>query len=241
MTPDGRQIIALGGGGFSMEPHNLALDRYVLVQARSPVPRVAFLPTASGDSDDYIARFYSAFGRLTCEPSHVPLFRRTPDLREHLLSQDVLYVGGGNTRSMLAAWREWSMPDLLRQAWNAGTVIAGISAGAICWFEHGVTDSIAARLTALPCLGFLPGSCCPHYDGEPERRPGYRELLEGRLLPGGIAIDDGAAVHFRGTEIHAVVASRPGAAAYRVELAGSAVREDVLPARLLPADVEGSC
>ncbi len=236
---DARQIIALGGGGFSMEPHNLALDRYVLAQARCPEPSVAFLPTASGDADDYVARFYDAYSRLPCRPSHVPLFRRTPDLREQLMSQDVLYVGGGNTRSMLAVWREWSMPELLHQAWSAGTVLAGISAGAICWFEHGVTDSHAGRLTVLPGLGFLPGSCCPHYDGEPERRPGYRRLLGERQIPSGVGIDDGVAVHFRGTEIQAVVASRPGAAAYRVALVDHTLREDALPVRVLRPDPEG--
>ena len=228
------QIIALGGGGFSMEPDNLALDRYVLEQARHVEPAVAFLPTARGDAEDYIARFYAAFTTLPCRPSHVPLFRRTTNLREHLLAQDVLYVGGGNTRSMLAVWREWSIPDLLREAWEAGTVLAGVSAGAICWFEQGVTDSLAERLTALDGLGLLSGSCCPHYDGEPERRPEYHRLLAAGSIAGGIAIDDGAAVHFRGTAIHAIVASRPGASAYRVRVEGGAVREDGLPARLLP-------
>jgi dipeptidase E len=238
MTPDARQIIALGGGGFSMEPDNLALDRYVLSQARMSEPRVAFLPTASGDSDSYVARFYAAFEQLPCTPTHVPLFRRTPDLREQLLAQDVLYIGGGNTRSMLAVWREWSIPEILRQAWSTGTVLAGISAGAICWFEHGVTDSHAGHLTAIRCLGFLPGSFCPHYDGEPERRPGFLHLMKAGRLPAGVAADDGAAVHYRGTEIHAVVTSRPGVAAYRVGLVDREVREDALPARMLRTEAE---
>src|SRR6476659_5432976 len=136
-----RQIIAMGGGGFSMEPENLTLDRYVLAQAGLAEPRVSFLPTASGDVDSYAASFYTAFARLPCQPSHLMFFRRTPDLREHVLSQDVIYVGGGNTKSMLGVWREWGLPEILREAWEAGVVLAGVSAGCICWFEQGLTDS----------------------------------------------------------------------------------------------------
>lgn len=225
-----RQIIALGGGGFSMEPENLTLDRYVLAQAGSAEPLVAFVPTASGDADSYIVRFYTAFSGLPCRPSHLALFRRTPDLRAYLLAQDVIYVGGGNTKSMLAVWREWGLPALLREAWISGTVLAGISAGAICWFEQGVTDSFAGSLRPLGCLGLLPGSCCPHYDGEAERRPAYHRLLrEGEIVPG-FAIDDGAAIHFVNSEVHRVVASRRGATAYRVRMLNGAVHEEAMPA-----------
>ena len=219
-----------------MEPENLALDRYVLAQARRPDPAVAFLPTARGDAEDCVARYHAAFGRLPCRPSHVELFRRTGDLRAQLLSQDVLYVGGGNTRSMLAVWREWGIPELLREAWEGGTVLAGVSAGAICWFEQGVTDSIAEKLAALEGLGLLPGSCCPHYDGEPDRRPAYHRLLAAGAIVSGVALDDGAAAHFRGTQIHALVASRPRARVYRVGVDGGTVREEILEPRLLPGD-----
>ncbi len=166
-----RQIIAMGGGGFSMEPENLSLDRYVLAQAHGTEPRVSFLPTASGDADSYALRFYSAFSGLPCRPSHLMFFRRTPDLREHVLSQDVIYVGGGNTKSMLGVWREWGLPEILREAWEAGVVLAGLSAGAICWFEQGLTDSFEADLRPLECLGLLKGSCCPHYHGDPGPAP----------------------------------------------------------------------
>ena len=211
-----RQIIAMGGGGFSMEPENLALDRYVLAQARTALPAVTFLPTASGDAESYIAEFYAAFSGLPCRPSHLPLFARTPDLRAFLLAQDVIYVGGGNTKSLLGVWREWGLPEVLREAWDAGVVLAGVSAGAICWFEQGLTDSYAGELRPLQSLGFLEGSCCPHYDGDPMRRPTYHHLLQtGDLLPG-LALDDGAAAHFIGDTLHRVVASRPQAAAYRV-------------------------
>jgi dipeptidase E len=227
-----RQIIALGGGGFSMEPENPAVDEYVLAQARTSRPAVAFVATASGDAEPYIERFYKAFAGLPCRPSHLSLFGRTPDLREYLLAQDVIYVGGGNTKSLLGVWREWGLPELLREAWNAGVVLAGVSAGAICWFEQGLTDSFAGELRPLQSFGFLAGSCCPHYNGEAERRPTYHRLLRsGELLPG-LAIDDGAAVHFRGDEIHRVVTSRAGATAYRVRASDGAVREEPLSAEV---------
>jgi peptidase E len=228
-----RQIIALGGGGFSMEPENLALDRYILAQARVPEPAVAFLPTASGDSDNYVVRFYAAYLGLPCRPSHLFFFRRTPHLRSYLLAQDVIYVGGGNTKSMLAVWREWDLPELLREAWESGIILAGISAGAICWFEQGVTDSFADRLRGLDCLGFLPGSCCPHYDGEAERRPAYHQLLRDGEIASGVAIDDGAAIHFVDGAVHRIVTSRSNAKAYRVGVTDGAVLEEVMSVKHL--------
>ncbi|NIU60173.1 MAG: type 1 glutamine amidotransferase-like domain-containing protein [Phycisphaerae bacterium] len=229
MTKVQRQIIALGGGGFSMEPENPALDLYILEQARTPRPAVCFLSTASGDADRYIVNFYTAFSQFDCHPSHLGLFQRTPDLRSFLLAQDVIYVGGGNTKSMLAVWREWGLPEVLQEAWEAGIVLAGLSAGAICWFEQGITDSVAGKLTVLNCLGFLSGSCCPHYDGESERRPAFHEfLLRGEISPG-YALDDGAAVHFRGETLYNVVASRAEARAYRLQAVEGSVVEEPLP------------
>jgi peptidase E len=226
MADKPRQIIALGGGGFSMEPENPTLDKYVLAQSPSPSPSVLFIPTASGDADPYVLRFYTAFSELSCRPSHLSLFGRAPDLRETLLSQDVIYVGGGNTKSMLGVWREWGLPEILREAWSSGVILAGISAGAICWFEQGLTDSFDGDLRPLQCLGFLSGSCCPHYDGEAARRPTYHELVgRGDLLPG-FAIDDGVALHFIGDDLHRVVTSRPRVNAYRVRMANGAVQEE---------------
>lgn len=225
MSETPRQIIAMGGGGFSMEPENLALDEYVLEAARVGRPAVGFVATASGDSELYIARFYASFSTLPCRPSHLSLFTRTPDLRAYLRAQDVIYVGGGNTKSMLGVWREWGLPELLREAWHAGVVLAGVSAGAVCWFEQGLSDSYEGDLRAIQGLGFLAGSCCPHYNGDPERRPKYhRRLSAGEITPG-LAIDDSAAVHFLDDRIHRVVASRPGVTAYRVGLEAGEVRE----------------
>lgn len=165
------QIIAMGGGGFLRDGDHLGLEQYILRQTAAAWPRVAFVPTASGEPDNYVAGFYAAFLRLGCRPSVLTFFKRTPELRSALLDQDVIYVGGGNTKTLLAVWRDWGVPEILHEAWKAGVVLAGVSAGAICWFEQGLTDSFADGLRPLEGLGFLPGSCCPHYDGEPQRRP----------------------------------------------------------------------
>ncbi|MCI0650625.1 MAG: peptidase E [Planctomycetes bacterium] len=218
-----------------MEPGVSALDRYVLKQSPKRNPSVCFLATASGDADAYIARFYAAFEKLPCRPAHVELFRRTPDLEKVLLAQDVIYVGGGNTKSMLAVWREWGIPALLRRAWRAGTVLAGVSAGAICWFEFGVTDSWGDRLAGLPCLGLLAGTCCPHYDGEAERRPALRKLVAEGAVPSALALDDGAAAHFVERKLIRIVCSRPGAGAYRVRRGGARAVESALEVQRLPS------
>ena len=141
---------------------------------------------------------------MGCQPSHLSFFERTPDLRSFLLNQDIIYVGGGNTKSMLAVWREWGLPEVLREAWSTGVVLAGTSAGGMCWFEEAITDSFGDGYRAIPCLGFLPGSCCPHFDTEAERRPAFHDLLlKGEIKPG-IALDDAAAAHFVGDELRQV-------------------------------------
>jgi len=230
-----RHIVAMGGGGFSQEPDNPLLDRYILGLARDDHPAVCFLPTASGDAAGYIERFHAAFAPLPCTPTHLSLFDPpTPDLRSFVLAQDVVYVGGGNTRNMLVLWREWGLDRILREAWEGGIVLAGLSAGAICWFEQGVTDSVRpGSLIAIAGLGFLPGSACPHYDGEEGRRPNYHRLVEGGALGAGYAADDGVALHFVDRRLAHIVSSRPKAWAYRVEKVGAAVREAPLRPRYL--------
>lgn len=227
------QIIAIGGGGFYRDPENLALERYILQQAGAARPRVAFMPTASGEPDHYVATFYSCFLKLDCRPSVLTFFKRTPDLRSYLLNQDVIYVGGGNTKSLMAVWRDWGVPELLRQAWEAGVVLTGVSAGAICWFEQGLTDSSSDELRPLDCLGFISGSCCPHYDGEPQRRPSYHRLLARGEIAAGVAIEDWTAIHYRGAEIHRVIASKPGARAYSLRSVYGSVQEVPLPVEYL--------
>ncbi|MFY0742352.1 Type 1 glutamine amidotransferase-like domain-containing protein [Solibacillus silvestris] len=214
-----RQIIAMGGGGFSMEPDNPLLDRYILKEAKTANPKICFLPTASGDSEQYISRFYSFFNDQNCDPSHLSLFNPpSRDLESFVLEKDILYVGGGNTKNLLALWKEWGLDSILRKAWEEGVILAGLSAGAICWFEQGVTDSYGDGLEPINCLGFLKGSNCPHYDGETERRPAYHKLLETNKLHSGIALDDGVAIHYKEKEIHKIVSSRPNAKAYSVSL-----------------------
>jgi dipeptidase E len=237
-TPE-RIVVAMGGGGFSMEPENPLLDDHILQLARAnrlrDRPRVCFLATASGDSPSYIASFYAAFARRS-EASHLPLFDRTvDDIEEFLLDQDVIYVGGGNTENMLAIWRVHGVDHALRAAWESGVVMTGLSAGSLCWFETGTTDSFGPGLAALSGgLGFLPGSHVPHYDGEENRRPVYHRLIAEGTIPAGHAADDGAALVFHGTELAEVVASRPDARGYRVERgpSGDAV-ETELPTRYL--------
>jgi dipeptidase E len=232
----GQLIIAMGGGGFSMEPENLLLDEFILASARAPRPRVCFLPTASGDAESYVAGFYRAFSGLDCRPSDLALFdRRISDLEKFVLGQDVIYVGGGNTANLLAVWRAHGLDRVLRRAWEEGVLLCGLSAGMNCWFEASVTDSFdASRLAALhDGLGLIPGSACPHYDGEEQRRPTYRSLIGEGRLPAGWAADDGAAIVFEVSTMREVVTSRPGARSYRVEASAEGVTESPLAVRYL--------
>ncbi len=218
-----------------MEPNNLLLEEYFLRQARKRKPTVCFLPTASGDADADIVKFYASFGKLGCRPAHVSLFRPPESLEPFILSQDAIYVGGGNTKSMLALWREWGLDRVLRKAWRLGIVIGGISAGSICWFEEGLTDSIPGRLVVLPCLGLLRGSNCPHYDSQPNRRPLYQRLIKAGKMKNGLAADDGVALHFIGRKLAHVVSSRSEAAAFRLSMTASGVEEKKITARYLGA------
>jgi dipeptidase E len=233
MAEKERQIIPIGGGGFYRDAENIELEKYVIRQTGVEHARVAFVPTASGEPDHYVASFYSAFLKLGCRPSVLTFFKRTPDLRSLLLNQDVIYVGGGNTKSLLALWRDWGAAEILREAWEAGIVLTGVSAGAICWFEQGLTDSFSDGLRPLDCLGFLPGSCCPHYDGEPQRRPTYHRLLTSGEISAGVAIEDWTGVHFKGTEIHKVIASKRGARAYSMRAVHGSVQEVALNSEFL--------
>ena len=209
----------MGGNGLE-EPYNPLLDDHVLDLARGnrgrQRPRVCFVPTASGDSQAYVAAFYAAFARRA-EASHLALFGRTiVDLERFVLDQDVVYVGGGNTANMLSVWRVHGLDRILARAWDEGIVLAGTSAGANCWFERSSTDSFGPLAALGDGLGFLAGSYSPHYDGEPARRPLFRRLIGEGTLPDGYASDDGAALVFRERDVVEAVASLPGARCYRV-------------------------
>ena len=229
-----RHIVALGGGGFSMEPDNPLLDDFILRLTGKDRPRVCFVPTAAGDAEGYCQKFYDAFPADRAEASHLALFKRTvSDLRAFALAQDVIYVGGGNTVNLLAVWRAHGLDAVLREAWEAGVILCGVSAGALCWFEGGSTDSFGGGLSPLrDGLGLLPGSVCPHYDGEAERRPTYHDfILKG--LPDGYAANDGVGLHFVGTEFTEAISSRPDARAHRVGRQGDGVIETPLVTRFL--------
>ncbi len=229
-----RRIFAMGGGGFAMEPENPRLDDFVLGLVDPKTPRVCLIPTASGDSDSIVTRFQNAFPRERADASVLSLFRGTViDVRAHLLAQDIIYVTGGNTRNMLALWKLWGVDTILREAYEAGIVLAGLSAGSICWFEHGITDSWPGELRAMPCLGFLRGSHCPHYDGEANRRPTYQRLIAAQLIPDGLAADDGVGLLYEDEQLVDVVRSRENVDAWRVEHVGGTAIETRIPARML--------
>lgn len=234
------QIVAMGGGGFSMEPDNPLLDDYILSLAPRTPARICFLPTASADSAQYIVKFYRAFsGRAI--PTDLTLFDPTSlprqptssaEIAGFLADQDVIYVGGGNTANLLAMWRTHGIDRILHDAWAGGAVLCGLSAGMICWFQQGLTDSFGELGILDNGLGFLAGSACPHYDGEKQRRPTFHRAIENGLS-GGYAADDGAALHFRGEDLVEVVSSRKDAAAYHVELIAGRVQETRLETRYL--------
>lgn len=221
-------VVAMGGGGFMTEPDS-PLEAFMLSLARVPRPRVVYLGTASGDSPAPIVAFHEAFSRRDCEPSHVRLFGIPDQPAEAVAAADVVWVGGGNTANMLAVWRLHGIDRALREAWERGAVLGGVSAGANCWFEACVTDSFSPELDGLrDGLGLLAGSFCPHYDGEKRRRPVYASLVAGGF-PEGIACDDSAAAWFEGGKLREIVASRPGARGYRVTADG----EEPLETRVL--------
>lgn len=229
-----RHIVALGGGGFSMEPDNPLLDDFILSLTRKRQPKICFVPTASGDSDNYVARFYRAFPPAKCSPTHLPLFSPPiPNLTRFVCEQDVIYVGGGSSANMLAVWRVHGMDKAIIAAWRKGVVLCGVSAGGICWFEAGITDSFGSQLAPLrDGLGILKGAFCPHYDGERERRSTlHRELRHN--FPLTLAADDGVGLHFVGTRFAEAVSSRPEAHAYRVHWTDKIVKESLIPARYL--------
>jgi dipeptidase E len=238
-------IVAIGGGGFSVEPDNPLLDDFILSLSPRQPAKVCFVPTASAESTAYLVRFYRTFsGRAV--PTDLTLFDppslprqppRTSDLGTFVAGQDIIYVGGGNTANLLAMWRAHGLDKLLRDAWSRGAILCGVSAGMICWFRGGVTDSFGGLEALADGLGLIDATACPHYDGEDQRRPTYHRLIsEG--LPWGYAVDDGAALHFRGTELVEVVSSQAGAAAYRVELVDRRVVETRLEARFLGGSLE---
>jgi dipeptidase E len=238
-----RHVVALGGGGFSMEPENPLLDDFVLSLARTSRPRVLFVPTASGDNPPYIVRFYRTFAQKPCVAADLTFFggsaldrrpKRSDELRSFVLDHDVVYVGGGNVANLLVLWRTHGLDAIFREAWSEGIVLAGVSAGMNCWFDACITDSFGDLRPLDDGLGLIRGSACPHYDGEPGRRPAYHAAIAGGLA-GGFAADDGAALHFEGDDLAEAVSSRPGASGYSVALRDGTIEETPIATRYLGA------
>ena len=190
-----KNIVAIGGGGFGRSLGDLHIEKYITSLTNKERPKICFIPTASGDNDLYKLNFYRAFGKLNCITTHIDLFSRTLDLEENILNQDIIFVGGGNTKSMLAVWRDWNLDFVLEKAYNSGIIMSGVSAGAICWFEKGITDSYAKNLEIIDCLGFLKGIACPHFDEEDEREPYVNKLLSEAKIKSCICIEGYSALH----------------------------------------------
>ena len=226
------RIFAMGGGGFTMEPANPALDDFILSLSRRPDPHVLFLPTASGDPTAQIVAFQERFGDRPCRAEHLSLFRlhgSSRSLEDVVAEADVVYVGGGSMRNLMAIWRAHGIDALLTRAWRRGAVLAGLSAGAMCWMDGGVTRS-GGPPEVIAGLGLLPGSLTVHADGEPERLPVWLEAVRQGGLPGGWAADDGVGLLFEDRRLVLVVSSRTGAQALRCDAVdGELVRRRIEP------------
>ncbi len=221
-----KHIVAIGGGGFGRNNSSSLIEKYILKLSGKDLPKICFLPTATGDNDSYIVRFYSIFTMLNCIPSHIEFFKRTTDIKQHLMNQDVVFVGGGNTKSMLAIWNDWGMNEILKEAYNEGVVMSGVSAGAICWFTNGITDSWDNQLRILPCLDFIRGTCCPHYDEEPSRIPYVKKILYEEKVNNVISIEGGSAIHFVDGEPYKNVSFDNYKNTYKVYLSNNNVVEE---------------
>ena len=220
-----RNIIAIGGGGFGANPGQGIIEEYILKQTKKKNPKICFIPTATGDNEAYKVNFYSTFTNLNCCPSHLDFFKRTPDLNDLILNQDAIFVGGGNTKSMLAVWREWGLDKILKKAYLNGTVMSGVSAGAICWFQNGITDSWASNLKMMPCLNFIKGTCCPHYDEEPERKPTVKNFLLRNKVKNIYAVDGGAALHIKDEKIFKSIIFKKNKSSYLVDVKKKNINE----------------
>ena len=224
-----KQIIAIGGGGFGRNPGNGTIEKYILDQSDKKRPNICFIPTATGDDESYKVSYYATLTKLNCTPTHIDFFKRTTDLEKLIKDQDIIFVGGGNTKSMLAVWREWGLDKILKKAYQNGTIMCGVSAGAICWFEKGVTDSWADKLNIMNCLGFMKGSCCPHYDEEPERKPSLSKFIENKDIQNCYAIEGGCALHIKNEEVYSAISFRGKKNTFYVDYQSGKTVEKKLP------------
>ncbi len=227
------QIIAIGGGAFSFINDTYPIEEYILQQTDKPKPNVCYIGTATGDATHHIVRFYDIFQNFSCHPSHLSLYAAPKDIESHILKQDIIFVGGGNTKNLLTLWRAWDLDKMLHKAMQNGTILTGSSAGSICWYEEGLSDYIFSEFNALPALGFLKGSNCPHFDSEAGRRPRYHELVGNGTMKEGIAADDHVALHYVDGKLQHIVSAKPQSKAYQMKRSENGVEEIVLQPDIL--------
>jgi aminopeptidase N len=220
-----KQIIAIGGGGFGRNPGDGVIEQYILDQTGKEKPNICFIPTATGDNEAYKVNYYSTFSKLDCNPIHLDFFKRTPDLEQLIPQQDAIFVGGGNTKSMLAVWKDWNLDKLLKYAYEKGVVMSGVSAGANCWFERAVVDSWEEDLRVIDCMGFVKGNCCPHYDEEPQRRPAVKKFLEDGIVDSCYSIEGNCALHIKNDDEYLSVDFGKEKNAYIVSMDDDKVKE----------------
>ena len=220
-----KQIIAIGGGGFGRNPGDGVIEQYILYQTGKEQPNICFIPTATGDNEAYKVNYYSTFSKLDCNPIHLDFFKRTPDLEQLIPQQDAIFVGGGNTKSMLAVWKDWNLDKLLKEAYEKGVVMSGVSAGANCWFERAVVDSWEEDLRVIDCMGFIKGICCPHYDEEPQRRPAVKTFLEDGIIDSCYSVEGNCALHIKNDDEYLSVDFGKEKNAYIVSIDDGKVKE----------------
>ncbi|MBO0819497.1 MAG: peptidase E [Nocardiopsaceae bacterium] len=240
MAADGRRHVLAVGGGMLMPQHEVPSHfRYAMELTGRPRPRLCLINTATGDDPAGYVRLQDRLAGTDARVTRLALFSmpNVADPEDHLLSQDVIFVGGGSVANMMAVWRVHGVDEILRKAWQAGIVLAGSSAGGICWFSGGTTDSFGVKLRAFTGgMGMLPGSYCPHYHSEPERRPLYRRLVADGTLPAGLACDDGVGAHFVDDDLTELVSDRPDGRAYRIVPRDGDTDETALTPRFLGAE-----
>ena len=220
-----KQIIAIGGGGFGRNPGDGVIEQYILDQTGKEKPNICFIQTATGDNEAYKVNYYSTFSKLDCNPIHLDFFKRTPDLEQLIPQQDAIFVGGGNTKSMLAVWKDWNLDKLLKEAYEKGVVMSGVSAGANCWFERAVVDSWEEDLRVIDCMGFIKGICCPHYDEEPQRRPAVKTFLENGIIDSCYSVEGNCALHIKNDDEYLSVDFGKEKNAYIVSIDDGKVKE----------------
>ena len=223
-----KNIVAIGGGGFGRSLGSLKIEKYIISLISKKRPKICFIPTASGDSSLYKLNFYRAFSKLDCITSHIDFFSRTEKLEEKVLTQDIIYVGGGNTKSMLAVWKEWNLHKILRNAYEEGIVMSGVSAGAICWFEKGITDSFSKELNIIDCLGIVEGIACPHFDEEKEREPYVKDVINGEIIKSCICIEGNCALHVKNNHVYSSIDFGNGRKCFRVHKQSNILKKEIL-------------